>query len=407
MFNKNFFITGCLCLMVAVAPVVTTAVWAEDTTGDPGQRDNLYFDDTRDDYLSGWKAMLTNTMPDKLLVSGLWFDPAPVARPFANADEMVPFSDQMRQRLRDNSTDGLLVIKDGTIVQQYLRFGFGIDDIHLIHSTGKAFTSFAIAPIYDKIGDEGLDRTLAFYLPRLKGKFFGESTLRQALDMQNGMSWTENYSDPTSATMLSGPVGGWDPLDPVRGAESWYTAMFDFEPYGAHGETWVYNNSSVIASSFAAAAIAGRSFPELVQASYDRLGFEDPSWMVSNSFNELSAEGGQALSIRDHAKLGRYMLEATGSQYVQDVWNAVADPKSPAGEKFLAKYGGLGMDGYKNYWYRSGPGVLVALGSSGQFLYVDRDKNLVISKMSSFVQGQHIEDFVESLAIIREIAGMY
>jgi hypothetical protein len=53
--------------------------------------------------------------------------------------------------------------------------------------------------------------------------------------MQNGMEW--NYEDPTTATMLSGPVSGWEPLDPEKGAESWYERMFDFPKYGEHGKS--------------------------------------------------------------------------------------------------------------------------------------------------------------------------
>ncbi len=351
--------------------------------------------------------MLTNIMPDKLLVSGRWFEPSPVPRPFAVADKMTPISDGMRARLRDNSTDGLIVIKDGVIVQQYFRYGFAIDDIHLVHSTGKVFTSFAIQPVYDRIGAEGLDQPLKTYLPRLNGKFFGESTLRQALDMKNGMEWTENYEDPTTATMLSGPVGGWDPLDPKKGPESWYERMFDFKKYGDHGKTWVYSSSSVIASSFAAATIAGRPFSDLVQASYNRLGFEDRSWCVSNAYNELSAEGGQAMSTRDHAKIGRFMLGTEGSAYVTDVWNTTANKQDPADAMFLKKYGALGLTGNKNYWYTMGSDVILALGSSGQFLYVNRQKNLIISKFSSFVQGQGAEEFAEALAIIKATAEMH
>ena len=143
--------------------------------------------------------------------------------------------------------------------------------------------------IYDRIGTEGLNQPLTVYLPRLKGKFFGKSTLAQALDMKNGMEWTENYEDPTTATMLSAPVGGWDPLDPKKGAESWYERMFDFPKYGDHGRTWVCNSASVIAASFAAAAIDERHFSELVHNSYKKPGFEDRSWYASNAFNELSA----------------------------------------------------------------------------------------------------------------------
>jgi CubicO group peptidase (beta-lactamase class C family) len=375
---------------------------------DPGIRSNIYIDDTRDNYLSGWKAFVTNVMPHKTLESGRWFGPSPVPRPFAMTAEMTPFSDEMRNRLRDNSTDGLIVVKDGTVVQQYFRYGFGIDDIHLIHSTGKVFTSFALQPLYDRIGPEGLAVPLEQHLPQLQGKFFGEATLGQTLDMKNGMEWSEDYEDPNSATMISGPVGGWDPLDPAKGPENWYERMFDFPKAGEHGETWVYSSASIIGVALAAEAIEGRHYGEIVQGSYDRLGFEDRSWYVSNAFNQLSAEGGQCLTIRDHAKLGRHMIETTGSAYVDDVWAEVGDPDDPADAIFLEKYGAaFDAVGYKNYWYNLGEGAIMGLGSSGQWLYVDRSKNLIISKFSSFVQGQGAEEFVESMAIIREIAAQY
>lgn len=397
----NTLITFSLLAVATTGSMATESI-ADD---DPGKRSNVYIDDTAELSSSGWKAMISNAFPHKVQASGRWFEPAPIPRPFGVSKDMTPFSDEMRARLRDNSTDGLIVVKDGVIVQQYFRFGFDIDDIHSIHSVGKVFTSFAIQPIYDGIGPDGLNRRLDEYLPRLEGKFFGLSTLGQALDMQNGMEWTENYEDPTTATMLSGPVSGWEPLDPEKGPESWYERMFDFPKYGEHGKTWVYNNASVMAASFAAASIADRHFSDLVQASYDTLGFEDRSWYTANQFNELSAEGGQAMSIRDFAKLGRFMLNTEGSVYVDDVWNEVADPDDPADAKFLAKYGKMfGADGYKNYWYSLGPDTILGLGSTGIILYVDRSKNLGIAKLSSFVQGQGAEEFSEMFAIIKEIA---
>ena len=244
--------------------------------------------------------------------------------------------------------------------------------------------------IYDRIGTEGLNQPLTVYLPRLKGKFFGKSTLAQALDMKNGMEWTENYEDPTTATMLSAPVGGWDPLGPKKGAESWYERMFDFPKYGDHGRTWVCNSASVIAASFAAAAIDERHFSELVHNSYKKPGFEDRSWYVSNAFNELSAEGGQAISIRDHAKLGRFMLETSSSPYVDDVWNMTGDNNNPADKVFMKKY--PFAQAYKNYWYKLDDNVILALGSGGQFLHVE---------------GQGMGNFAEGLSIINDIAALY
>jgi len=118
---------------------------------------------------------------------------------------MTPFRDEMRARLRDNSTDGLIVVKNEVTLQQNFRFAFDIDDIHSIHAVGKVFNSFAIQPIYDRIGPDGLNRRHDEYLPRLEGNFIA---LDQALDIQNGMEWTENDEDPTTATTLSGPAPG-------------------------------------------------------------------------------------------------------------------------------------------------------------------------------------------------------
>ncbi|MBT8421049.1 MAG: serine hydrolase [Gammaproteobacteria bacterium] len=395
--KTNILRSGMIALWLILAYQVGSA--AEIAT-----RSKNYIDDTRDNYFSGWKALITNAYPTDVLESGRWFHPSPTPKAFAEGN-IKPFSIELRAKLRNNSTDGLIVVKDDAIVGQYFRYGFGSDDIHLVQSTGKVFTSFAIQPVYDRIGTKGLNQSLSSYLPKLKGKFFGEATLAQTLDMKNGMEWTENYEDPTTATMLSGPVAGWDPIDPKKGAESWYERMFDFPKYGDHGKTWVYNNSSVIAASLAAAAIDERPFSELVQDSYNTLGFEDRSWYVSNAFNELSAEGGQAMSIRDHAKLGRFMLKTSDSAYVDDVWDMIGDKNDQAVMVFLKKY--PFAKAYKNYWYKLDDNVILALGSSGQFLYVDRSKNLIISKFSSYVEGQGLGEFAEGFSIIAEIAALY
>jgi CubicO group peptidase (beta-lactamase class C family) len=390
--------------------LLSAATYAADVVkeGDAGVRVTAYIDDTTNDYNSGWKAMITNVMPDKLLTSGVWFKPAKKAKPFTTKDDLDVLSDDIRARLRSNSTDGLLVIQNDKIVAKYFRYGFGIDDIHLIHSTGKVYTSFAMQPVYDKIGADGLSKPLEEYLPKLKGKFFGKATLAQSLDMKVGMEWSEDYEDPTSATMLSGPIAGWDPVDREKGSESWYERMFDFPKYGNHGEVWVYSSASVIASAFAGESISGKNYREMIADSYNVLGFEDSSWYVINKLDEFSTEGGQAMTIRDHAKLGRFMMEQKNSAYVNDVWSVLADANDPADKKFLAKYGkSLGLVGYKNYWYKQSDDVIVAIGSSGQFLYIDRSKNLIINKFSSFMQGQGPESFGDAMAVIRDIAATY
>ncbi len=80
------------------------------------------------------------------------------------------------------------------------------------------------------------------------------------------------------------------------------------------------------------------------------------------------------------------------------------NPNDTADGIFLNKYSWIGAKGYKNYWFNIGDGKILWLGSSGIFLYVDRNKDLIIAKYSSFVQGQGTEEFQEALAILNEIA---
>ena len=55
-------------------------------------------------------------------------------RPFQQG-ETKPLPDGIKKRLRDNSTNGLIVVRDGAVVGQYFRYGFAIDDVHLVHSS--------------------------------------------------------------------------------------------------------------------------------------------------------------------------------------------------------------------------------------------------------------------------------
>ncbi|ASI92097.1 serine hydrolase [Vibrio mediterranei] len=358
-----------------------------------------YIDDSRGDYLSGWKALLTNSQPDKLLENGTWFDASPSPRPLTykqgNRDLPAPF----KKQLKANNTDGLMVLQGGTVVSEYYRYGFNANQIHLIHSTGKAYTSFACQDVYDQKKQQVMTVPIAMLVPETEGLHAGNATTEQALNMTLATKWSENYEDPNSHTMLSGKIGGWDPIPKNEQPQTWST-LYDTPVLGEHGKVWSYNSVSVILASKACAALAEKDFSELVQSSYDKLGFEDASWYVSNTFGELSAEGGQAMTMRDFVKLGLFMLENDDSTYVQDIWNADGTTaKLMKGYDFV--------QGYKNYWFKLSDDVIVAIGSSGQLIYVDKSKDIVIGKFSSFEKGQDKTSFKVALKLLKDIAEHY
>lgn len=73
----------------------------------------------------------------------------------------------------------------------------------------------------------------------------------------------------------------------------------------------------------------------------------------------------------------------------------------------MKKYGPLGFTGYKYYWHNNEDGGIFAMGSGGQFVYANKEKNIVIVKQSSFEVGQDIESFIVGIKIINDIANEY
>ena len=75
----------------------STNAMAQSAKNDPNVRSSQYIDSTREKNLSGWKAILTNAYPDKLLETGRWFSPSPVPLPFVMG-EMKSFPEDLKNR---------------------------------------------------------------------------------------------------------------------------------------------------------------------------------------------------------------------------------------------------------------------------------------------------------------------
>ncbi|MES0101725.1 serine hydrolase domain-containing protein [Mesorhizobium sp. M0019] len=105
------------------------------------------------------------------------------------------------EALYDSYTDGIVVLHRGRVV--YERY-FGAFEPHLPHALHSVTKSYAgtLAVADSKV--------LAYYLPELRGSAFEDATLRQVMDMQTGLDYSEVYEDgaPVSGRMHA---CGWRP----------------------------------------------------------------------------------------------------------------------------------------------------------------------------------------------------
>src|SRR5206468_9061858 len=98
------------------------------------------------------------------------------------------------EALFDTYADGIVVLHRGRIV--YERY-FGALEPHLPHacmSVTKSYTgTLTAAFVHEGVLDDS--KAIAHYLPELRGTAFEDATLRQVMDMQTGLDYTEEYAD--------------------------------------------------------------------------------------------------------------------------------------------------------------------------------------------------------------------
>ena len=101
------------------------------------------------------------------------------------------------QSLKDTYTDGIVVLHRGR--RMYERY-FGALQAHRPHACFSITKSYAATLAATLIHEGALDesKTVSHYLPEMTGTAYEDATLRQVLDMQIGVEYSELYADPTT-----------------------------------------------------------------------------------------------------------------------------------------------------------------------------------------------------------------
>ncbi len=92
-------------------------------------------------------------------------------------------------------TDGFLVLHRGKVVSEQYFNGMTPSTLHLIMSCSKSMTS-AVAGIYIEAGVFDTSAQITDYMPELLDTGMAGATVQQALDMQVGVKFSEDYDDP-------------------------------------------------------------------------------------------------------------------------------------------------------------------------------------------------------------------
>jgi CubicO group peptidase (beta-lactamase class C family) len=286
-------------------------------------------------------------------------------------------------------TDGIVILHRGRRV--YERY-FGALQAHVPHACFSITKSYA-ATIAATLIHEGVlddERLVSHYLPEMANGAYGDATLRQVLDMQIGVGYSEEYADPHAQIWAYARAGGLRSRPPdYSGPGNFYESLLALRKQGEHGRAFAYKTVNTEVLCWVMKRVTGARIESLLSDRiWSRIGCEQDAYLTVDSIGVAMGGGGMSASLRDLARFGELMRcegAARGRQLLPAA--VIADIRRGADPvKFaMAGYQQLAGYSYRNMWWVShGPlGVFEGRGIHGQRLYIAPAADVVIARFSS------------------------
>jgi CubicO group peptidase (beta-lactamase class C family) len=287
----------------------------------------------------------------------------------------------------------VMVIRNGVVVVGADYYPYSRDDLHIVNSVTKSFTSAVIG----KLIDEGLiksveepvisyfdDITIANPSP-LKSKLL----LKHLLTMTAGFEWTEdgNYGATyDSYTLMS------------RSPHP-YRYILDQPVLTEPGSEFYYNTgASHLLSSIVTQVMKKTEEHYALEKILKPIGIDHIFWRQDKD-GINSGGSGLFVSVEDLARFGYLFLNQgkwDNAQILSEAWISESTQKQVETPNGLA-----GRDGYGYQWWQNSFGGYSARGYAGQYLFVMPEENMVVVFMSSlpgskfFMPETLVGDFIK------------
>ena len=277
--------------------------------------------------------------------------------------------------LKDSWTTGFLVIQDDVIVSEDYFLGNTQTTQNISWSMAKSFISALIGIAVDKGQITSIEQAVDLYAPQLVGSGYEGVRIKDALQMSSGIAFNEDYGDFYS------DINRWGRDFALGNSQDAFATDLNRGVKPGTKNHYVSIDTHVL--SMVLNRATGQRITEYMQENlYDAAGMEHEGYWIVDGANAEMALGGLNLTLRDFAKIGSMYLHdgaLNGQQIVPKAW--VADSITPDGPHVQP-----GPDfGYGYQWWipPGNEGEFMAMGVYNQYVYVNRETNTVIAKLSA------------------------
>jgi CubicO group peptidase (beta-lactamase class C family) len=291
--------------------------------------------------------------------------------------------------LAETYTDGIAVLHRGRMVYERYRGALRAELPHACFSVTKSYAAtLAATLVHEGVLDP--QRTVMHYLPEMAGTAYADATLRQVLDMQIGVDYSEAYSDPAAQIWDYTRAGGLRPRPPgYRGPGSYTEYLRTLRKQGDHGTAFAYKTVNTEVLCWVMHRACGLPLARfLSQRIWAPLECEEDGYLSVDPLGTAMGGAGLAATLRDLARFGDMMRCDGAVQNRQVIPAAVigtirrgADP-----DKFaLAGYPLLRGYSYRDMWWvtHNEHDAFEARGIHGQRLYVAPGAQMVVARFAS------------------------
>lgn len=308
---------------------------------------------------------------------------------------------QLDEFIKRTETTGLMVLKKGEIkAEQYFQ-GASAASNFTSWSVGKTFVATLVSVALKEGHIDSVDDKVSQYVPELRGKAYGDATVKDVLRMATGVQFNEDYHDPQA------DINRWWPHMYYEKNDV-YSFIADSPKADEPGTRFQYLSPNSQILMWVLTRATGESLHELASTRlWEPLGMSGGSfWSTDTQGNEL---GFCCLNttVENYAKLGQLYLqqgEWNGVQLLSDGWVKEATQRP---EEWLKAGNGYEERGYGYHiWVPKNPqNEYFFNGVWGQHVWVNEAADTVIVKTS--VDPKFSDHTAEMIEVMRAITAHY
>lgn len=292
--------------------------------------------------------------------------------------------------LQRNHVDAALILHQGKVVDERYFNGMDKGVPHFMFSASKSMTGLMAATA---VAEGRLDETaqVGKLIPELVGSAWADATVRQVMDMTDGVRFSEDYYDPSADVWAYSAAMGWVTSETRNVRQVGILEMLPTlrarydEP---QGKVFHYRSAATDVVAWLAKRAYGMTVSEWLESRlWAPLGMEyDASMMLDPAGTEVAFAGISA-TARDLARIGQMLLDGGRVNGYQILPSSIPADLAKGGDQAAFEAGAPGAKGrsYRNQWWVShqSPRSFSAIGAFNQRLMVFPDDGLVVVLFSS------------------------